>query len=140
MAPQKNKSICNISTFINDISSFLHTPFHKLMFYALSYTLYILLFMFVLMTTNTEFAKTSPSSTEWTLWLYWIAIFVDEFKQLTSRSCTFRIQIKRYFRSYWNRFDFALLLYIFLAIFLPRLILFLTYGVIPIVLLIPKVL
>jgi hypothetical protein len=127
LQPEQKKKTLNkkVSIFLSSVSSFLDTPYHKSVLYTLSYTLYILLFMYVIMTTNSEFARTFPSPTEWTLLFYWMAIFVDEFKQLSDE----RFQFQRYFASDWNKFDFLLFAYFILAIIPTRSITYLNCNI-----------
>jgi len=118
---------------MNPIWIFFITPFNKFVMHSLSFTFFMLLFTYVILTTDVDFSKRSPSLTEGMLILYLLALFLQELKQFlvsdykddstlsadkTIKKSTFQgmmhwftLNTQNYFQSWWNIFDLILLVF-----------------------------
>ena len=115
------------------IGIFFLTPFNKFVMHSLSFTFFILLFTYVILTADVDFSKRCPSLTEGMLILYLLALFLQELNEFLAsdykddpiqsadkdtkiskfRSIMhwFNIKGQSYFQSWWNVFDMALLVF-----------------------------
>ena len=115
---------------------YLDTPKVKFLMHVFSFSFYLFIFAYLILSANREFAVQAPSSTEWLLVLYWMSFFAHEMKQLYrgdvqslthTRRQSLKSKLLSYWDSLWNRIDVFLLLY-FLFMMSIRWYIVTTYG------------
>ena len=99
---------------------YLDTPEVKFFLHVFTFSFYLLVFAYLILSASGDFALQAPSSTEWLLIAYWLSFFAHEMKQfyrgdvkslIPGRRRALKSKLLSYWDSLWNRIDIFLLLY-----------------------------
>ena len=106
--------------WFTELLLYLDAPQTKFLMHVFTYSVYLIVFAYLILSADGQFSVTTPSSTEWLLICYWISFFAHELKQfyrgdvkslVRSRRQKIKFKLYSYLDSIWNRVDVFLFVY-----------------------------